>query len=285
MGFLSDWWNKAKTFELMKKEPEKPILRVVDESESEEPATLNANANNLAARLSQNEEDLKSVIEKHIVCNGKKVSINWPKVVLWTDKGGLGCPKNCYKEQKSRNPTMFVAHWDVCLSTASMVKVIIERGLSVHFGIDNDGTIYQLLDTKEIAWHAAGVNSASVGVEICNGVLPKYNEHYKKVGLPLRDIVKSDIVHGKEIGPYLGFYPEQIKAFKALTEALNKAHGIPFKTPRDKSGNYLKGVSQEVVKNTFKGVIGHFHVTTNKTDPGNLPIEKITEELANGIKD
>lgn len=284
MSFVSDWWDKVRKFEVLKKEPEKTVLRVVDETESEEPQSLGENADNLAARIAQNEADVKATQQKHIVCNGKKIPINWPKVVLWTDPNGLSVPKKCFKEQKSRNPTMFVAHWDVCLSTASMVRVIVERGLSVHFGIDNDGTIFQLLDTKEIAWHAAGVNTASVGVEICNGVLPKFNQHYPKVGLPLRTM-QNYTVHGKEIGPFLGFYPEQVKAFKALTLALNQAHGIPFKTPRDQAGKYLQGVSQEVVKNTFKGVIGHFHVTTNKTDPGNLPIDKITEDLANGIKD
>ena len=41
-------------------------------------------------------------------------------------------------------------------------------GLSVHFMVDADGTIYQTLDLLERAYHAEEVNSDSIGVEICN---------------------------------------------------------------------------------------------------------------------
>ena len=45
-----------------------------------------------------------------------------------------------------------------------------KRGISVHFGIDNDGTIYQLLDTNHAAWHASSrkVNHRAIGIEIAN---------------------------------------------------------------------------------------------------------------------
>lgn len=269
MGLISDWWNKRKV-------AKSDITDI-----TVEPKALDDDSRNLFARMSQQEKDLKAANQnqKYIICNGKKYAINWSKVLLWTDKGGLSLPKNCYQSKSIRKPTMFVTHWDVCLSTASMVKVIIDRGLSVHFGIDNDGTIYQLLDTKEIAWHAKGVNTTSIGVEIANGVSLKYADYYTKQGLPAREVIKSDIIHGVDIGPYLGFYPQQVEALKALTQALHKAHDIPLEVPKDKNGKYLKGVSPEVANGTFKGVVGHFHVTTNKNDPGNLPLEEIVEDL------
>jgi len=37
--------------------------------------------------------------------------------------------------------------------------------VSAHCVIDRDGTVYQLLPFEETAWHASGVNSASVGIE------------------------------------------------------------------------------------------------------------------------
>lgn len=37
--------------------------------------------------------------------------------------------------------------------------------VSAHFVIDVDGTVYQLLDIRETAWHASAVNSRSVGIE------------------------------------------------------------------------------------------------------------------------
>jgi N-acetyl-anhydromuramyl-L-alanine amidase AmpD len=39
------------------------------------------------------------------------------------------------------------------------------RRVSAHFVIDRDGTVYQLLDIRETAWHASQVNSRSVGIE------------------------------------------------------------------------------------------------------------------------
>lgn len=36
---------------------------------------------------------------------------------------------------------------------------------SAHFGIGRDGTIYQWVDTKDRAWHAAGANSSWLGIE------------------------------------------------------------------------------------------------------------------------
>lgn len=37
--------------------------------------------------------------------------------------------------------------------------------VSAHFVIDRDGTIYQLVDLRDTAWHASQVNAVSVGIE------------------------------------------------------------------------------------------------------------------------
>lgn len=37
--------------------------------------------------------------------------------------------------------------------------------VSAHFVIDRDGTVYQLLDISDTAWHASQVNSRSIGIE------------------------------------------------------------------------------------------------------------------------
>ena len=68
-----------------------------------------------------------------------------------------------------------------------------------------------------------------------------------------------------------------------MTRALNAAHGIPFEVPT-KDGTLLKTVSPEVVKNTFKGVVGHYHITEAKIGPGCLPIDKIVGELKHESK-
>lgn len=40
--------------------------------------------------------------------------------------------------------------------------------VSAHFGVGKDGTIYQWVNTKDTAWHAADANNHSIGVE-CEG--------------------------------------------------------------------------------------------------------------------
>ena len=55
-----------------------------------------------------------------------------------------------------------------------------ERGLSCHFIIDNDGTIYQGLDLALMGFQAGGFNAHSIGVELCNrGDAKKYAGYYE----------------------------------------------------------------------------------------------------------
>jgi hypothetical protein len=62
-----------------------------------------------------------------------------------------------------------VIHYDACGSSAKCFDVLHnQRGLSCHFLIDVDGTIYQTLDARERAWHATTANDSSVGVELAH---------------------------------------------------------------------------------------------------------------------
>ena len=63
----------------------------------------------------------------------------------------------------------FVIHFDVCGTSRRCFEVLQDkRGLSVHFMLDIDGTIYQTLDLKERAWHATIANDRSIGIEVAN---------------------------------------------------------------------------------------------------------------------
>ena len=54
----------------------------------------------------------------------------------------------------------------------------------MHFCLDNDGTIYQILDTQHGAWHCSSRvgNQNSIGIEISNAFYPKYQDWYIKNG-------------------------------------------------------------------------------------------------------
>jgi len=224
----------------------------------------------------------RNTTENFIICNGKEVPINWADVITFKDSEGFLMPKNCYKKAKSeRVPTMFVAHWDVCLSSKSCFNILKKRGVSVHFCIDNDGTIYQLMDCNDIGFHAGNwkVNTKSVGVEISDAYYPKYQNIYRTKGFGIRPIWEDAEVHGKKLKPFLGFYDVQIDAFKALTKALHNAYGIPLVAPMD-GESLLKTVDSSVKKGLFKGVVNHYHITTRKIDCAGFELDKVLEEIA-----
>lgn len=224
-------------------------------------------------RLMTEKEAIHTTANKFIVCNGKPIEIEWHKVKLWTDSDGFAAPEGSYKKSTRTNIQMFVVHFDVCLSSKSCFSVLKQRNLSVPFLIDNDGTIYQTLDTQHIAWHAAGVNEKSVGVEISNAFYTKYQPTYEKLGFGPRPVISDSVVHKHKVETHLGFYPIQNEALKALIKALNKGLGIPLQTPA------INGVVPEVVSGKYSGVIHHYHVTANKIDSAGCDLVKLIEEI------
>src|SRR5262249_43729476 len=82
----------------------------------------------------------------------------------------------------------FVIHFDACGTARRCFQVLHDqRGLSVHFMLDLDGTIYQTLDLKERPRAATIANCRSVGIEIANiGAYPAPAQGSDKEGDRLR---------------------------------------------------------------------------------------------------
>ncbi len=193
----------------------------------------------------------------------------------------------------------FVIHYDVCGVSRQTFNVLHDhRTLSVHFMLDVDGTLYQTLDLKERAWHASQANDRSVGIEIANmGAYPAdnlktLNQWYKtnddgtveltipkaygdggvrtptfKSG-PIRNQLITGTINGNELNQY-DLTPEQYKALVKLTAALTEIFPkIKLDYPRDENGNAIPGVISDEQFAGFQGLIGHYHITKNKSDPG-----------------
>ena len=225
----------------------------------------------------------------YIVYNGEFHPIEWDKFVLWSEDGGLQANSGNYydySKRPKRKIRYFVNHWDVCLSSHSCQNVLDRRGISVHFLIDNDGTIYQTMDMQHAAWHAgsARTNRPSVGVEISNAYYPKYQEWYKKNGFGERPIVDDAWVQGKRLDPFLGFYPEQLEAAKALWKAISAATGIPYETPENQFGKTSTKYEQDVAYGNFSGFVSHYHISKTKIDCAGLDIKTMLDEIKYDIK-
>jgi len=219
--------------------------------------------------------------ENFIVHHGNFLPIEWPKVILWSEDDGLKIKDGYTPYFKKRKINMFINHWDVCLDSKTCAKVLNQRNISVHFCIDNDGTIYQLLDMNHAAWHASSrkVNHSAIGIEIANAYYPKYQSWYKRKGFGERPIIEGAQVHGKTLDPFTGFYPVQIKALQALWKAIHEGIGIPLDCPIDAEGNTSTTTDKKVIAGTFKGFASHYHVTKKKIDCAGLDIKKLLNEI------
>ena len=176
---------------------------------------------------------------------------------------------------------MIVTHWDVCSSAASCKRVLEKRGISTHFVIDNDGTIVQLVDPNNIAWHAKGANNNSIGIDISSAYYLKYQRKYEASGLGPRPVLSDSIVHGRKLKPHLGYYKAQLQAYEVLIDFLTAHYNIPLEYPMDEHGSLCTSVYQDAVKGKFKGVLNHYNLTRNKIDTAGLKLN----EIINSIKE
>ena len=191
----------------------------------------------------------------------------------------------------------FVLHFDVCGTSSQCFFILHDiRGLSVHFMLDADGTIYQTLDLKERAWHATKSNDRSIGIEIANIGAYRQNENnpldqwYAKdeqgpylifppkirgvdrfAGRKLRPR-RPEIVTGK-VGDttyvQYDYTPEQYAALRKLTAALSDIFPkIQLEVPRMPDGKLLGQTLTDEQWASFSGLMGHYHVQGNKSDPG-----------------
>ena len=214
--------------------------------------------------------------EKGIVYNGNKYPIKWEKIILWDERGGLPAKKGTYydwSKKPARQPVQFVNHWDATLSSEACARIIGKRGLSMHFLIDNDGTIYQMLDIQHPAWQAGSKfwNTNGVGVEISNAYYTKYQNWYVKNGFGERPIVESE-VHGVNLGEHLDFYPVQLEALAALWEAVASATGMTLDVCD------VKGHCEDCSKCNCASFVNHYNLTRNKIDCASLNMQEILEK-------
>jgi len=211
--------------------------------------------------------------------NNTPIKIDWPAEKVHTFKDpGFPYPvsEGVTKNSKKRGINCFVTHWDVCLSSMSCAKVLKDRNVSVHFCIDNDGTIIQLHDLNDSCWHAGNgpVNRSSVGVEISNSYYPKYQKWYVKNGFGERPIMSGALAQDKPLDDFLWFYDVQIEALKALYKAIHEGCDVPLEAPKTKWA-----YDKEAASGRWKGFMNHFHCSKKKIDCGGLDIEKLLEEL------
>jgi N-acetylmuramoyl-L-alanine amidase len=253
-------------------------------------------------------------VGRSIVVAGQMVDVGRP-VVLWSDPQGFdgyqtrcidqtagGCChiesqrygarkglKERTLEELQKLIFQFVLHFDGCVNSRSCFKSMHNRvrpgggtgcGLSAHFMIDADGTIYQTMDLVERAYHAEIANTGSVGVEICNrgrvdrSEWPRLPPEYRT--RPTRTVV----VNGESHEAY-DFRPEQYESIVAVTRTLLRLFPRIKPEVPEQNGAVIMDTLPDPL--AFSGVIGHYHVERKKWDPGALDWPRLLRAL-NGFE-
>jgi N-acetyl-anhydromuramyl-L-alanine amidase AmpD len=192
---------------------------------------------------------------------------------------------------------LVVIHYDAVGSAERCFRALHDnRGLSAHFLLDLDGTIYQTLDLTARAFHAKDANDESIGIEIANiGAMSTPRLLQKWYGRdesgeirnlfppdarlgeqrrrdvtprPARQELIGGTIHGRKLVQY-DFTNEQYEALATLVAALARVFPrVKIDAPRDRSGKVLTGVLPDRAADEFEGLVGHYHLDEKKDDPG-----------------
>ena len=165
-----------------------------------------------------------------------------------------------------------------------------QRGLSVHFAVEDDGRIYQFLDAVECAYHAGGHNGFSIGVECAlypdADASPDYYSAAncaKRGNLP--HAVREEVLQGVRRRVFV-MPDQQVEALARL--AAGCWCGLMLRTGKQeferppafpRAGNAIpRAVYAGHEKHV--GLIGHLQCTDHKWDPAGFPWELFESRVA-----
>jgi N-acetyl-anhydromuramyl-L-alanine amidase AmpD len=158
-----------------------------------------------------------------------------------------------------------------------------QRGLSVHFILDDDGTLYQTLNVSEKAFHGGICNKTSIGIEIDSRAnARKYSNaydkaHQRKYRVGSRHIV-SDTIHGRE---YLGFDYSDAQYRTLIRLAVALVGYFPNILPTFPRRDGTISRSKTIISNptSYRGLLCHYHVSKSKWDPVSLDHPRIEDGI------
>lgn len=234
-------------------------------------------------------------MNKIIICD-QDYSIDCP-TITWKDPGGMDAypykkfyNRNLTLEQLKKQTSCFVLHHSVTYTAKTCYDVLVNRGLSCTFLIDDDNkdgyaTLYQTLDVKEGAWSHGALNRFGAGVEIC--YMPQawentnlYSEtNRKKYKVPEHKIVE-DTVQNRKLKVFAPTQA-QINTVECLIQTMCLVLDLPASFPKDAQGNIIKSVIPD--PKSHRGLLGHFNITVQKNDPAGLELDSIENNVKNKL--
>ena len=168
-------------------------------------------------------------------------------------------------------------HHDVTMNAMDTFNVLCTRGLSTHFCVNYDGTLYQYMDPYHMAWATGENNNVSVAIDMNNPVYPELRNEDPANGM--RDLYQGKI--NGSLKTMLGYTEPQYETIIALIKALISPVMTPGEVdpwiplpivaencfpPISETGEVINRLLRDSTK--FRGFLGHYHCSANKWDPG-----------------
>ena len=147
---------------------------------------------------------------------------------------------------RRRPPDQIVLHESATESSGETVDVLQKRGLSVHYTVDQDGSIDKLLDDSRRGSQVKGNNARSIGIEIANPL-------YGRDALPGQQVIKASWAH---TGKYAVPPPEQVESSYGLVRKIASSNQIPVSFPAEQ-GDTFQMTQLPRSQSSQPGIISH----------------------------
>lgn len=170
---------------------------------------------------------------------------------LWFDPPKLAAP-----------PPFLVGHWTGGSRGAEAVhRVLVQRGLSVHFVGEPDGSMVQMADLDRRCAHAGSRGNIGIGVEMVSRGLPRKGS---------ADATVATTVHGRKMTA-VPFTDAHLAAWVALANDLADRFGWPRQVP-----DTDRVLTAAELRN-WRGALEHLHVSARKVDAGMLLVNALAD--------
>jgi hypothetical protein len=160
-------------------------------------------------------------------------------------------------------PRSIVLHHTVTFSLEDTMRVLRARGLSTHYVVEPDGTIWETCDPTRVAAHAGPWNEASIGIDIVNPLVHKHWRKAKKLGWPevrtAKWAARSWTLGGLGRRLYIADTEPAIARTWALVAALCERFAIPLVLPEPGERLVLDPAAH-------RGVVAHGTVNRKRWD-------------------
>lgn len=206
-----------------------------------------------------------TAFQNYVIVGGVRFPIDC-KVRNWESTGLQFKAGQAANRKRKRDIDLAVIHWTAGENPAtSTYKTLVTRGLGIEFVVDVDGVLWQMADPLEVDTADVGpFNPRSLGFEVtCYG--------YRKEGqkAPRERAERKEMIHGRPllVASFLEAQKETLAvALKTLHatglfrfELVAPAESMVAAYPRLLPARFVR---------SYQGVVGHFHLSEEKTDPG-----------------